>query len=235
MKKGSLHLIPNLLSENGIHTIPTYLSEFIKTISVFYVEELKSARRFLKKMDKEIDIDTLEFHLLNEHQQDELHKAKAIFFQGKNIAYISEAGCAAVADPGAELVSLAHECGVKVIPHVGPNSILLALMASGFNGQSFYFHGYLPNKQPALSQKIKEIEIHSRKENCTQIFIETPYRNNQLLSEILKHCSGNTMLCVASNLTGEHEKIISNSIQDWKKMQFDFHKIPSVFLIYVKH
>ncbi len=232
MENTALHLIPNFLADNTSHVMPPYIKEIIQQINIFFVEEIKSARRFLKKIDKEINIDNLTFHLLNEHKNNDLQHAKEYFAKGKSIAYISEAGCAAVADPGAELVSLAHSMNIKVIPYVGPNSILLALMASGFNGQKFIFHGYLPNKQPALSHKIKEIELHSQKENCTQIFIETPYRNNQLLEELLKHCHSHTKLCVASNLTSMEEKIISCSIYDWRKMTYNFHKIPAVFLLY---
>ncbi|KXK43474.1 MAG: SAM-dependent methyltransferase [Chitinophagaceae bacterium] len=235
MNTAILHLIPNFLAEETLHVIPSYIQDIVKNISIFYVEEIKSARRFLKKIDKNINIDALTFHFLNEHEINDLHHAKQYFKDGKTIAYISEAGCAAVADPGAELVSLAHLFHVKVVPHVGPNSILLALMASGFNGQKFLFHGYLPNKQPALTHKIKEIEQHSLKENCTQIFIETPYRNNQVLSELIAHCHAHTKLCVASNLTSVNEKIISCTVAEWRKMDFNFHKIPSVFLLSVSN
>lgn len=233
MQKGKLHLIPNILAENTAHKMPAGLTGIVSKISVFYVEEIRSARRFLKMMNKEIVIDDLTFHLLNEHHKEALSTAGEIFLSGKDIGYISEAGCPAVADPGQELVSIAHNMDVQVIPYIGPNSIIMALMASGFNGQQFYFHGYLPNKQPMLSSKIKEIEQHSRTHNCTQIFIETPYRNNQLIAELLKNCSENTWLCVACNITGEDEKIISKPIKEWKKMEVNFHKIPAVFLLYV--
>ena len=251
MQKGTVHLIPNILAENTANKMPQYLVDVINRISIFYVEEIRSARRFLKMMNRNIVIDDLTFHILNEHHQESLTLAKDILQSGKDIAYISEAGCPAVADPGQDLVKIAHTIDAKVIPYIGPNSIILALMASGFNGQQFYFHGYLPNKQPMLSQKIKEIEAKSRTNNCTEIFIETPYRNNQLIEEILRNCNDNTWFCVASNLTAEDEKIVSKTVKDWKKifkgnrslaqdetnksehqLEYNFHKKPCVMLLY---
>lgn len=233
MEKACLHLIPNLLAENSVHKMPNYLVDIVTNIKIFYVEEIKSARRFLKLLNKQIVIDDLEFHILNEHHQDSLTLARGFFANGAIIGYISEAGCPAVADPGQDLVKIAHDMDVQVIPHIGPNSIIMALMASGFNGQQFYFHGYLPNKQPMLSAKIKEIELHSRLHHCTQIFIETPYRNNQMIEEILKNAHENTCLCVAANLTAQDEMIISKPLKEWKKMKLSFHKIPAVFLLFV--
>jgi 16S rRNA (cytidine1402-2'-O)-methyltransferase len=170
--------------------------------------------------------------MLNEHENESLQEATNLFKQGLKIGLISEAGCPNVADPGQQLVSIAHENDVKVIPHVGPNSILLALMASGFNGQQFHFHGYLPNKQPMLSQKITELERESKLKNCTQIFIETPYRNHQIIQEMMKVCNANTKLCIACNITGNDESIISLSISQWKQRELNFHKKPAVFLLY---
>lgn len=232
MQKGTLHLIPNLLSPDDTHVIPSYIAELVSNLNVFYVEEIKSARRFLKKMNRDIVIDHLTFYILNEHQNESLKEAHALFSKGISIGYISEAGCPAVADPGQELVAIAHEVGVEVKPHVGPNSILLALMASGFNGQQFHFHGYLPNKQPMLSHKIKEIEQESRLKKCSQLFIETPYRNHQLLDELLRNCHAETRLCIAANLTASNEQIISKTIKEWKQTQVSLHKIPAVFVLY---
>ena len=229
--KGSLHLIPNILAEDAIESIPSYLIEVVSKLNIFYVEEIKSARRFLKKLNRDIVIDDLTFYMLNEHENESLAEAKKIWLAGNDIGFISEAGCPSVADPGQELVALAHQNEVKVIPYVGPNSILLALMASGFNGQQFQFLGYLPNKQPFLSSKIKEVEIESRIKNCTQIFIETPYRNDQLLAELIKNCSNETRICVACNLTGKEELIISKTVAQWKQMSVSFHKKPAVFLM----
>ena len=232
MSQASLHLIPNILAENSAYKMPQYLVDIVNHIKIFYVEEIRSARRFLKMLNKQIVIDDLEFHLLNEHHQESLSLVKGFLNSGNSIGYISEAGCPAVADPGQDLVKMAHEMNIQVIPHIGPNSILLALMASGFNGQQFYFHGYLPNKQPMLNAKIKEIEMHSRLHNCTEIFIETPYRNNQIIQEILKQCNDQTRLCVAANLTSADESIQSKSVKEWKKMNMNFHKMPAVFLLY---
>lgn len=227
-----LHLIPNIMAEGSAHVIPSYLKEIVSHIKIFYVEEIKSARRFLKMMNREINIDELTFFILNEHETESLSEAKTLFLKGQMIGMISEAGCPSVADPGAKLVEIAHQCSIKVIPHVGPNSILLALMASGFNGQQFQFLGYLPNKQPMLSQKIQEIERESLQKNCTQIFIETPYRNDQLLQEILKHAHPDTKICVACNLTGANELIVSKTVAQWKKESLSFHKKPAIFLLY---
>ena len=232
MQKGTLHLIPNILAENGIHAIPSNIKVVVTSLKTFYVEDIRSARRFLKMLNKDIIIDHLTFHLLNEHENDSLQYVAKILNRGESIGYISEAGCPNVADPGQELAKIAHENECTVKPHVGPNSILLALMASGFNGQQFQFIGYLPNKQPMLSQKIKEIEQESKLKNCTQLFIETPYRNNQLLAELIKNCAGQTRLCIASGLTGENEKIVTKTISEWKSTEISFHKIPAVFVLY---
>jgi len=232
MQKGTLHLIPNILAEHSVQVIPGYLRELVSGLRIFYVEEIKSARRFLKMMNRDIQIDELSFHLLNEHENESLQLAAGLLLQGQDIGYISEAGCPAVADPGQELVAIAHANVCRVKPHVGPNSILLALMASGFNGQQFQFHGYLPNKQPILSQKIKEIETESRQKNCTQLFIETPYRNHQLMGELLRNASPHTRLCVAINLTGENERIISKPLKEWAHTELNFHKMPAVFVLY---
>jgi 16S rRNA (cytidine1402-2'-O)-methyltransferase len=234
MNEGSpvLHMLPNALVPLHIEPIPSYQADIIRSISVFFVEELRSARRFLKKMVPELVIDNLQFFEINEHTETALSEAARFFKQGTTIAYISEAGCPAVADPGQALVALAHQYGVRVVPHVGPNSMLLALMASGFNGQCFQFYGYLPNKQPALSQAIQKLETESRLKQQTQLFIETPYRNNQLIQELLKHLHPQTRLCVACNLTAPEEQIVSLTVAEWKKQTHDFHKKPCVFLVY---
>lgn len=232
MQKGTLHLIPNILSENSTEAIPAYIKDIVTRIKIFYVEEIRSARRFLKMMNKEIIIDDLTFYMLNEHENDSLQLASNILKKGNDIGYISEAGCPSVADPGQELVAIAHATDCIVKPYVGPNSILLALMASGYNGQHFQFHGYLPNKQPMLSKKIYDIESESKLKNCTQIFIETPYRNNQLLAELIKSCTNQTRLCIATDLTGKNEKVVSKTIGEWKNMDISFHKIPAVFVLY---
>lgn len=232
MPKGTLHLIPNILAENAIHTIPAYLKQVVSDIKIWYVEEIRSARRFLKAMNKEIVIDELTFHILNEHEHASLQFATKLLEQGNDIGLISEAGCPAVADPGSELVQIAHKINATVKPHTGPNSILLALMASGFNGQQYMFHGYLPNKQPMLTQKILELERESKQRNISQFFIETPYRNDQMIQELIKHCQGATRLCVAANLSGANEIILSEPVSQWKRRTISFHKQPAVFGIY---
>ena len=230
--QSSLHLIPNVLAEKAIHALPSYLVEVVNSLRVFYVEEIKSARRLLRSLNKEFDIDACQFFILNEHHEEDLSKAISFFKQGISIGLISEAGCPNVADPGQNLVEFAHQHHVKIIPHIGPNSILMTLMASGFNGQHFQFHGYLPNKQPMLGQKIKDIETESRQKNCTQLFIETPYRNDQLLQELIRACHPETRLCIAANLTGENEIIISQSLKKWKNASHSFHKQAAVFALY---
>ena len=232
MESGQLHLIPSFLAAQAQHSIPSYLIPVITEIKIWYVEEIRSARRFLKAMNKDIVIDELTFYTLNEHKQEDLQLAAPLFKAGHAIGMMSEAGCPAVADPGSLLVQIAHQCGAQVKPYVGPNSILLALMASGFNGQQFHFQGYLPNKQPALTQALQELERNSITTGCSHFFIETPYRNNQLLQEILRSCKGSTRLCIAANLTGDDERIYSMPILDWKKQDLSFHKQPAVFGLY---
>jgi 16S rRNA (cytidine1402-2'-O)-methyltransferase len=228
--KVTLHILPNILAENSIDTIPVYIKEVIKKITVFYVEEIRSARRLLKALDKDFDIDACSFLMLNEHENKSLHQFKDLIKTNNDIGLLSEAGCAAVADPGKDLVELAHKYNVHVKPYVGPNSILMALMASGFNGQQFSFHGYLPIKQPMLKTKILELEKLSI--NASQLFIEVPYRNDQMIKEIVQTCNPNTKLCIASNICGEDEMIVSKTIADWKKLTISFHKKPAVFVLY---
>lgn len=232
MQQAKLHIIPNTLADNATHTLPVYLAELIFNINIYFVEELKAARQLLKKINKQIDINACTFYLLNEHSTQDVKQALAHWKNNAHIGLISESGCPCIADPGKELIEIAHKNNVQVVPHVGPNSILLALMASGFNGQQFHFHGYLPIKKPELATKIKNIEADSMHTQSTHIFIEAPYRNNQLLAELCTHCKPHTLLCIASNLTAQNERIITMPIKDWKNNHFDFHKIPSVFLLY---
>ncbi|MBL7765049.1 MAG: SAM-dependent methyltransferase [Chitinophagaceae bacterium] len=232
MNQTTLHLIPSLLSEDGQHALPAYLCDLVSQIHIYFVEDLKTARRYLKKLRPQLIIDEQTFHLLNEHTTESLTQAAAYFKAGKTVAYISDAGCPGIADPGQDLVTLAHQHQAKIVPHVGPSSILLALMSSGFNGQHFHFHGYLPNKQPALTQKIKLLEMESKQTACSQIFIETPYRNNQLLQELIKTCHPATRICIAADLTSSHEYILTKTIADWKTAPGDWHKRPAVFLLF---
>lgn len=214
-------------------SLPQYNLVPLREIHHFVVENVRSARRFLKKCDREIDIDSIEFTVLDEHTSpDEVAPMLRPLEQGKPMGVISEAGCPAVADPGADLVAVAQRRGLKVVPLVGPSSILLALMGSGFNGQSFAFNGYLPIHQPARATKLKEMERRIIRERQTQIFIETPYRNNRLVTELAASLPGDRLLCVASGLTGEHERIITRPLSAWSKTTLDFDKTPAIFLLF---
>lgn len=230
MSKHAVYLIPSLLDEEGISAISPHVVEVVKKCQVFFVENERSARRFLKKAWKEIVIDDYEWYNVSDTLQvSDMFKQK--IKEQKNIGIISDAGCPGIADPGQQLVALAHDMNVVVKPLVGPSSILLALMASGMNGQNFQFVGYLPVKDPERTKKIKELESVSQKKKSTQIFIETPYRNNQLIEALLKNCMSSTRLCIAFNLTGKDEWIRTKTIGDWKKQIPDIHKQPAIFCL----
>jgi len=203
-------------------------------LQYFLVENIRTSRRFISSLKLDIPIDSLHFTQLDKDTAPEsVSIICAPLLEGKDMGLMSEAGCPGIADPGNLAVRFAHNNGIRVIPLVGPSSITLALMASGFNGQSFAFHGYLPIESQARIQAIKLLEKEAQSKNQTQIFIETPYRNNQLLGDIIKTCHPNTRLCVASDLTGPEELIISHSIQKWTGKSVNLHKIPVVFLIYI--
>ncbi len=227
-----LYLLPSSLSDDNIACIPNETLMAIKKLRVFFVEDLRTARRFLRRVDSNFDIDNSQFFILNEHENSDVSIAETFFKQNMDIGLLSDCGCPAVADPGKKLVELAHQHEIIVKPLVGPNSILLTLMASGFNGQSFSFEGYLPNKQPALDKKLIQLENQSRIENRTILFIETPYRNNQLKDRIVQKLHPDTALCIAANLTAQNEHIVTKKIKDWKRLEIDFHKQPAVFAIY---
>ena len=211
--------------------MPSYIIDAIKQCNTFFVENERTDRRFLKKLWKEMVIDDYEwFNMIDDVETSDSFRKK--IKEGKTIGIISEAGCPGVADPGQLLVGIAHEMNTEVKPLVGPSSILLALMASGMNGQQFRFVGYLPIKQPERNKTIKELENESVKKNYTQIFIETPYRNNQLLETLLSICNPTTKLCIAADLTGEEQFIKTRSIADWKINKPDIHKRPTIFLLY---
>ncbi len=228
-----LFLVPNVLSEgNWEHVLPASVFPILSNTRFFIVENVRTARRFLKLVNKEINIDELTFFELNKHTQtSQLPDYLAPINNGFDIAVISEAGCPGVADPGADIVRLAHKKNITVVPVVGPSSILLALMASGLNGQNFTFHGYLPVKPNERSHVITSLEKQAKSNQQTQIFIETPYRNNQMIADLVKSCSPSTLLCIAANITGENEFIATKTIQQWKKGMPDLHKIPAIFLI----
>jgi len=227
----TVYLIPSLLHEEGLRGIPSYITDIVKQCQVLFVENERTSRRYLKTLAKEIVIDNYEWFTVS--VDDDTAKAfRKKVNEGRIIGIISEAGCPGIADPGQQLVSIAHEMNVEVKPLVGPNSILLALMASGMNGQQFKFNGYLPIKNPERNNTIKELESESAKKNCTQIFIETPYRNNQLMDALLNICQPSTKICLAVDLTSEKEFIKTRSVTRWKKDKPDIHKRPAIFLLY---
>jgi 16S rRNA (cytidine1402-2'-O)-methyltransferase len=216
--------------------IPARNIEVVRGIKYYVVESLRSARRFLKKCDHSIDIDSLTFNELNEHTRlDDTAALQALLDpidKGEAVGIISDAGCPAVADPGADLVAIAQQRGYKVFPLVGPSSILMSLMASGFNGQSFAFLGYLPVDSQQRLARLKEMTRRIERERQTQIFIEAPYRNNQLIADLVARLPGNMRLCVASDITGQNQSIITRTLAQWKQERYDYHKIPTIFLLY---
>lgn len=234
MPSGTLYLFPVTLGDTEISSvIPAFNIELIKTISVFIAEDAKNTRRFLKQCGYP-DLNAAEIFLLNEHtRSSELPALLNGLFQGKNIGLLSDAGCPGIADPGAEVVKLAHQKGIRVVPLVGPSSIVLSIMASGFNGQNFAFNGYLPIEKPSRTKRIKELEQLMYKNNQAQFFIETPYRNMALFDDLLSNLNGETMLCLGVNLTTANESIVAKSISGWKKgPKPELNKIPAVFGIY---
>ena len=226
-----IYLIPSFLSENAVETIPAYVLNAVKNCQVIFAENERTARRFLKSMNKEIVIDDYEWYAIHKAENEQITVLKQKIREGKNIAIISEAGCPGVADPGQILVNEAQKLNAEVKPLVGPNSILLALMASGLNGQHFSFLGYLPIDNMERIKKIKEIEEESAKRKCTQIFIETPFRNNKIIETLLQHCKPTTQLCIAAELTSSTEWIKTKSIADWNKEKVDLHKKPVIYLL----
>jgi 16S rRNA (cytidine1402-2'-O)-methyltransferase len=226
----TVYLIPSLLHEEGMLSIPSYITDIIKQCTVLFVENERTTRRFLKKLDKEIVIDNYEwFTMTNDDPNTDSFRKK--LKEEKTIGIISEAGCPGIADPGQQLVAIAHDLNIEIKPLVGPNSILLALMASGMNGQQFRFAGYLPIKNPERNNAIKDLESESAKKNCTQIFIETPYRNNQLMEALLLICQPLTKVCIAVDLTAPAELIKTKTVGEWRKSKPDIHKRPAIFLL----
>jgi 16S rRNA (cytidine1402-2'-O)-methyltransferase len=223
----TVYLIPSLLHEEGIHSLPVNVTEAIKSCKVFYAENERTTRRYFKQLWKTflpaeiIVIDDYEWFTIGD---DSAVSFRQKLRENKTIGIISEAGCPGIADPGQSLIAIAQEMNAEVKPLVGPSSILLSLMASGMNGQQFRFLGYLPIENQLRIKAIREIEAESAKKNCTQVFIETPYRNNQLLEALLKSCHDTTRLSIATNLTGKEESIKTKSIREWKKQTPDLHK-----------
>lgn len=230
--KGTLYLIPSYLDETSPEAIlPSETIKQIRTIRNFIVENERTARRFLITLGMKENLDEISFELLNKHTAPEdLQGMMLPLKKGLPVGLISEAGCPGVADPGADIVAIAHSEGIRVVPFIGPSSVLLALMASGLNGQQFAFQGYLPIKPPARVKRIRQLEDISKRNNITQIFIEAPYRNHQLFADLLSTLNPSARLCLAINLTGPEEKIITKTVKDWKKIKIEFQKKPAVFL-----
>jgi 16S rRNA (cytidine1402-2'-O)-methyltransferase len=226
-----VYLVPSVLDESALQTIPTYLIDAVKDCKVIFAENERTTRRFLKSICKDIVIDDFEWFTIHKAEEEQKISFLQKIKEGKNIAIISEAGCPGIADPGQILVELAQQLNVIVKPLVGPSSILLALMASGMNGQQFEFVGYLPIDNIERAKTIKEMESSSAKKNSTEIFIETPYRNNQLIETLLKTCKATTRICIAAELTGTNEFVKTKTVADWQKEEIDFHKKPVIFLL----
>jgi 16S rRNA (cytidine1402-2'-O)-methyltransferase len=228
-----LYLIPTTLGDTSIERVlPPDLTQLISSIQVFIVENIRTARRFLKKVNQAIVIDDLTFFELNEHtDRKEISRFLEPIQSGLDIGIISEAGCPAVADPGADVVKLAHAKDIQIVPLVGPSSILLALMASGMSGQNFAFNGYLPVKNPDKAQQIKFLERRMQTEGQTQIFIEAPYRNMHLFDDLVKNCEPQTMLCIAADITLDTEFIQAKPVSYWKTHRPDIQKRPAIFMI----
>jgi 16S rRNA (cytidine1402-2'-O)-methyltransferase len=226
-----VYLIPSFLDEDSMDALPVYLIDAVKSSQVFFVENERSARRYLKKLWKEMDIDSYQWFAIHKAEDSVKQEFIRILKEGKQIAILSEAGCPGIADPGQALIAAAQEEGAIVKPLVGPSSILLALMASGMNGQHFQFNGYLPIDSSDKNRRIRELESISKKEGSAQIFIETPYRNMSLLDSLLKNCSSSTRLCIAVNITGKSESIHTKNIGEWMKSIPDINKKPAIFIL----
>jgi 16S rRNA (cytidine1402-2'-O)-methyltransferase len=227
----TIYLIPTVLAEGQVDCLSSYILDAVKKCPVFFVENERTARRYLKLLWKEMVIDDYEWFNMKDVNDEVASAFRQKIKEGKNIGVISEAGCPGVADPGQQLVSIAQQMNVVIKPLVGPSSILLALMASGMNGQQFQFIGYLPIDTNEKTKAIKNLESESRQKNCTQIFIETPYRNNQLLETLLKILQPQTKICVAVDLTSPTEMIQTRTAQQWKAAMTQLHKRPAIFLI----
>lgn len=231
MTLGKVYLLPMLLHEEGFDSMPSDVLSWIQQCDAFFVENEKTARRYFKKLWKEMVIDNYTWHAIHKVENEQIHAFSQLLKQGKNIGILSEAGCAGIADPGQILVAAAQELGAIVKPYTGPSSLLLALMGSGMNGQNFHFHGYLPIDALERKKKIQALEAEIKQTGVTQLFIETPYRNNQLFEAIIQNCHPVTKLCVAMELTGPNEWIKTQSVANWKNSKPELHKKLVVFLL----
>jgi 16S rRNA (cytidine1402-2'-O)-methyltransferase len=233
MPKGKLFLIPNVLAENTAESIISpQIKEIITHTKVYLVENLRTARRYISSLKLGVNIEELHMEILDKNTAPEtINRLMQPLLNGADMGIISEAGCPGIADPGALAVAHAHHKGIQVVPLSGPSSMFMALMASGFSGQSFAFHGYLPIDKKEKAQALRKLENESTKEKRAQIFMETPFRNNQLLEDILSTLAPQTKLCIAKNLTASDELVLTKTVEEWKKLPIDLHKIPTVFII----
>ncbi len=231
MTSSKIYLIPSFLHESATQTIPAYVTDAVRLCQCFFVENERSARRFLKQLWKEMVIDDYQWFTIHKAEETVQQEFKQMLAQNKHIGIISEAGCPGIADPGQLLIGVAQQAGATVVPLVGPSSILLALMGSGMNGQQFRFNGYLPIDTVQRIKALKDLEAASIRQNCTEIFIETPYRNNQLVETIIKTLHPDTRLCIAADLTAPTEFIRTKTISEWKKQVPDLHKRPVIFCL----
>lgn len=231
----TIYLIPSLLAEDATDAIPDYILLAIKECQVFFAENERTTRRYFKQLWKtkkpgeDIVIDHYQWYTI-ESETESAFRQK--IKEGLTIGIVSEAGCPGIADPGQALVAIAQEMGARIKPLVGPSAILLALMASGMNGQQFHFLGYLPVDPQARAKSIRELEAEAARKNCTQVFIETPYRNNQLLDALILHCKPQTRLCIAANMTGRNEFVQTHPIAYWKNNKPELHKQPVIFCLH---
>lgn len=230
-KKGEVHLIPIALAEEGYSHLPVLIKERINVCEIFFAENIRTARRAFKKIDKAFDIDARTWFEIGNKEEVQLKEFNNLLEAGKTIGIVSESGCPGIADPGQHLIAAAQNKGYKVHPVTGPNSILMALMASGLNGQHFEFLGYLPITPGERDKKLKELERKSKAETCTMIFIETPYRNNQMFQSLVNGLQQETKLCIAYHLTSTEEWIKTKTIAEWKKQAVELPKQPAIFLI----
>jgi 16S rRNA (cytidine1402-2'-O)-methyltransferase len=233
MKIGKLYLIPTTISDNTKEeTLPSSVKKHLEEINFFIAENIRTSRRFIKKVIPTKNIDNIIFHSYGKNDHIDLdNELLPYLLKGLDAGIISEAGLPAIADPGSDIVEFAHKFNIKVVPLSGPSSIILALVASGLNGQNFAFNGYLPINSKERNHKIKQLENLALNSRQTQIFMETPYRNNKLIEAILKTCNSKTKLCIAANITAQNENIITKSIEEWKSLRINYDKQPTIFLL----
>lgn len=233
MPHGKLFLIPNILAENTADAVITpQVREVIQHTKVFLVENMRTTRRYISSLKLGVNLEEVHMEILDKNTSPEsMNKLLQPLFKGADVGIISEAGCPGIADPGALAVAHAHTRGIQVVPLSGPSSMFMALMGSGFSGQSFAFHGYLPIDKKERSQALRKLESESLKEQRAQIFMETPFRNNQLLQDVIQSLNPQTKLCIAKNITAKDELIQTKTVQDWKNSSIDLHKIPTVFIL----